>query len=101
MGERNLTLQWATLGVSEANLNQVTPIYQNLNIMKAPNTPCRNYPNILFLVLPSFIDVIYYQRAEDKENEQGNKHVVYCSDVVHLKQLTVNTVQMNKLIICI
>lgn len=51
-----------------------------------------------FLVLPSFINVIYNKRAQDKENKEGNKHVIYCSDVVHLKQLTVNTVQ-RKLII--
>ena len=44
-------------------------------------------------VLPSFINVIYYKCAENEENEEGNEHVIYCSDVVHLKQLTVNVVQ--------
>lgn len=39
-------------------------------------------------ILPSFINVIYHQCTEDKENEQGDKHVVDCPDVVHLKQFT-------------
>lgn len=38
--------------------------------------------------LPAFINEIYHQCTEDKENEQGDKHVVDGTDVVHLKQLT-------------
>ena len=52
--------------------------------MKTPNTPWINCAEIPFLVLPSFINVIYYKCAEDEENEEGNEHVIYCSDVVHL-----------------
>lgn len=42
----------------------------------------------LGLHLPSFINEINHQGAEDEENEQGNEHVVDSPDVVHLKQLT-------------
>lgn len=38
--------------------------------------------------LPSFINEVNHEGAEDEENEQGNKHVVDSPDVVHLKQLT-------------
>lgn len=39
------------------------------------------------LILPAFINEIYHKCTEDKENEEGNKHVVDGPDVVHFKQL--------------
>lgn len=39
-------------------------------------------------ILPAFINEIYHKCAKNKENEQGNEHVVDGPDVVHLKQLT-------------
>lgn len=55
------------------------------------------YPVILCIVLPSFINVIYHKSAEDEEDEEGDKHVIYCPDVVHFKQLTVIVVQKNQI----
>lgn len=46
-------------------------------------------------VLPSFINVIYHERAEDEQDEERNEHVVDCSDVVHFKQFTANVGQAN------
>lgn len=44
----------------------------------------RKYASLCF-TLPAFINEIYHQCTEDKENEQGDKHVVDSPDVVHLK----------------
>lgn len=44
--------------------------------------------DLISFTLPAFINEVYHQCTENKENEQGNKHVVDRPDVVHLKQLT-------------
>lgn len=51
----------------------------------------------LGLHLPSFINEINHEGAEDEENEQGNKHVVDSPDVVHLKQLTEGNTSSRRL----
>lgn len=48
------------------------------------------------LILPAFINEIYHQCTEDKENEESNKHVVDGPDVVHLKQLTARNMNHRK-----
>ena len=53
------------------------------------------HPLNRYVVLPSFINIIYCKCAENEENEEGNEHVIYCSVVVHLKQLTVISVQIK------
>lgn len=45
----------------------------------------------LVCTLPSFVDKIHDQRAEDEEDEQGDEHVVDGPYVVHFKQLTVGS----------
>ena len=50
------------------------------------------------LILPAFINEIHHKCTEDKENEQGNKHVVNGPDVINFKQLTAE--KKGKMSIC-
>ena len=91
--EREESHSWTSCsGIFWSNLTEsfFFPEYKYRGNSQHPMHPLNRYA-----VLPSFINVIYCKCAENKENEEGNEHVIYCSDVVHLKQLTVNTVQIK------
>lgn len=49
------------------------------------------------IFLPSLINAVYHKGAKNEDDQEGNKHVVDGSDVVHFKQLAVEEVQWNKM----